>query len=80
MVPLVKYCAKMPKEVDFDFNCQAKEFIDNREPALFAKTRMKLEPVHGIKHKCGKQFKHSRGFLENKNLNLSLAESDGLVG
>ena len=24
--------------------------------------------------KCGEQFKHSKGFLENKSLNLSLAE------
>ena len=64
--PIVKYCPTLPDQVDFDFSCQAKEYIDNREPELFANTMVKLEPVHGLKHKCGEMFKHSKLYLEIK--------------
>lgn len=72
--PLIKYSPYPPGEVDYDFSCELDEYNTNREPHVFKDTVHTLEPVHGIKHLCGSQYKLSSKYLETKESNLSLAE------
>ena len=54
---------RMPQEVldvlhvVYDFNCQEAEYMLNRVPSMFAKTRLFIDRFHAMSHKCASVFK-----------------------
>lgn len=71
---------RMPQEVldelcvVFDFNCQEAEYMLNRCPALFSKTRLFIDRWHGRSHKCASVFK-LQVFHDFQNLLSTSSES-----
>jgi hypothetical protein len=54
---------RMPQEVldemtvVYDFNCQEGEYMLNRVPEMFTKTRLFIDRFHALSHKCAAAFK-----------------------
>jgi hypothetical protein len=58
--PLFKYKPSPPKEVYYDFACQASEYCLNREPEWFKWVRFWHDLFHAVYHVCVPLFKSRR--------------------
>ena len=71
---------RMPQEVldklciVYDFGCQEAEYMLNREPNMFRKTRVFIDRFHAMSHKCSSVFK-LQAYLTLKKLVSTSSES-----
>ena len=74
---------RFPKEVldllcvVFDFNCQAAEYMLNRDPETFSDIRLLIDQFHAMSHKCADVFK-MQSFAEFQELVTTSSESANL--
>lgn len=59
--------------VIYDFACSADEYLLNREPILFQKTRLFMDKFHARNHSCSGIY-HLKNYPALRNFNSSCSE------